>query len=316
MRYSIPTCLMIVLLTASLTAQTVESHQSTDYRKDHWGFALTLPPSWKVHREADVPEQFLASFGMPKIWSQQEKANIENAVSISVLSSKTVKSLADVVRHEEARIADILLEKKEVKCEDGIAFDARTRINRLEYVSRSVCRHLNGLGYTISFTGTDGTFAQNLPAFEKLVDDISFSQPSDLPQHLADRNHYELALEHYKFGPSHAQKIITELKEHLAVDKDDDKAMMLLGITQKGIGLYDDALRSFEKADQLIRADKRINHRIAMHQAQCYYQKSEFRKAHDVLRPMSGFFLSDPRQEMEYDALMKSITDQIGKSDQ
>ena len=316
MRYFISTCLIAGLMAASLYAQSEKPALDVRaYEKDHWGFTLAVPESWNVYREVDVPDEFRVSFGMPKIWSEKENTRIENAVSVSVYRSEMLKTVDDVVRLELARIADILLNKKEVASENGIVFDSRTRINRLEYVSRTICRHANGLGYVICFTATDGTFSQNLPAFENFVTNASFEQPTETPQHLRDRNHYDLAREYYKFGPSHAKKVIAELQKHVALKKDDEKALILLGITQKGIGLFDDALQSFGEAERIVRKSKSIKPRLFMLRAECHFHKKEFQKAHDILKPMWAFFQNDERQKAQYEALMSSIIERLDKSD-
>ena len=303
-------------MAASLYAQSVKPALNVRaYEREHWGFTLAVPESWNVYLEADVPEEFRVSFGMPKTWCEEAKTHIENAVSVSVYGSETVKTVDDVVRLERARIADILLGRKEVASENGVVFDSRTRINRLEYVSRTVCRYANGLGYVICFTATDGTFSHNLPAFEEFVTSVSFEQPTETPQHLNDRNHYDLAREYYKFGPSHARKVIAELQKHKAIRKDDEKALILLGITQKGIGLFDDALQSFGEAELIMRESKSINSRLFMLRAECHFHKEEFQKAHDVLKPMWAFFRNDEQQKAQYDALMASITERLGESD-
>ena len=109
MRYSIAT----FLIAASLYAQSEKPALDVrTYEKAHWGFTLTLPKSWNVYREVDAPEEFRVSFGMPKIWSEKENTHIENAVSVSIYRSETLKTVDDVVRLEQARIADILLNRR------------------------------------------------------------------------------------------------------------------------------------------------------------------------------------------------------------
>ena len=261
----------------------------------------------------DVPEEFRAAFGMPKIWSEKEQARIENAVSIMAYRKKTIGSVEDMARHEEARVKDILLSKKAIPVENGISFNSRSRIQGLEYVSRTLCRYENGLGYVFTFTATDGTFAQNLPAFEKFEANVSFKKPTEIPQSLRDRNHYELALEYYKFGPTHAKTVIAELERHVEKEKNDARPFILLGVTHMGVEQFDQALKAFDKAERIARANKSLNPMVFMLRAQCHFHKKEFQKAHDVLKPMWAFFDDDPQQKAQYDALLASINEQLKK---
>jgi len=274
-----------------------------------------LPKSWNVYREVDAPDKFLASFGLPKIWSEKEKTRIENAVAISVYRREGLKSLNDVVRLENARVADILLSRKSVAVENGIAFEERTRINQHEYISRRICRYENGLGYVISFTATDGTFEQNLPVFKSFVTNVSFEPPEKTPRHLVDRSHYELAREYYKFGPSRAKTVIDHLEQHVAVEKNDDKAFFLLGITHKGIGNYNDALNAFGKAEKIRFGGKPIVSGITMHQAECHFRAGKFQKAHDILHPLWAFYQGNEKQKAKYDSIMLSINEQLNKTE-
>ena len=299
-------------VSASLRGQPDESALvERIYEKEHWGFRVSLPTAWQVHREVDVPDEFRVSFGLPKIWSEKEKARIENAVSISVYRKEAVKNVNDVVRLESERIADILLSKKDITVKEGITFDSRTRINNLEYVSRTVCRYENGLGYVLNFTATDGTFAQNLPSFEKVFANASFHIPSEIPRRLKERSHYDLAREYYKFGPSHAKKIIAELEQHVVLEKQDEKAFMLLGITQKGIGLFDAALKTFSAAEKIGLQNGSVRPQLFLLRAECHVRKNEFQQAHDVLKPAWAFFQNDQKEKARYDALMASIAEQL-----
>ncbi len=315
MRSLIALSLVAGVMVVTLRAQSEESGLDVrTYEKGHWGFTSAIPDSWTVYREADVPEEFRVSFGMPKVWSEKEKQHIENSVSISVYRMDSLKNTEDVARLEHERTADILVVRSDLKVENGIAFDKRTRIDGLEYVSRTTCRYENGLGYVLSFTATDGTFALNLPVFEDFIREFSFQLPSEPPQQLVDRSYYDLAREYYKFGPGKAKKVIAALQKHLELNKDDEKAFILLAVTQKGVGLLDDALRSCDEVERIGWLNKSITPKVYLIQAECYLYKKELQRAQEILQSKWAFFQDDSKYNAEYDRLMSAITAAIKSS--
>jgi hypothetical protein len=155
-------------------AASVVGDGSSKYSKPDFGFVATVPDDWHVYAEREDEGRFIVSFGLPMVWSESEKKRIENDVSITVYHRIDISSLKKVVEYEERRVADMLVSRKEVTSTFGKAFVIVTKIHGFEYKTLSTCHFVNGFGYVISFTATEGTYDINLKKYSDFLAALVF----------------------------------------------------------------------------------------------------------------------------------------------
>ena len=109
---------------------------------------------------------FIVQWILPKIYSEIEKADIANAVSVTCLADKTIKNVKNLVDYEFSRISDVIT-KKEKLADTTTSYTLYTKIDGLEYKSKYYFLHKNEVGYVINFTATEGTYDKNLSKFEE-----------------------------------------------------------------------------------------------------------------------------------------------------
>lgn len=148
---------------------------AADFVRPRFGFVAHAPDDWKVFGERERPGQMLLDFGLPKIWSEVEKQDIEN--SVFILARRDARSLEDLISDEDERVANIRLSKEAVPVKTGKAFVVVTKTDGLEYKTLSTYRFENGVGYVIGFTATQGTFERNLPKYQAFVEKLEFVAP-------------------------------------------------------------------------------------------------------------------------------------------
>lgn len=131
------------------------------------GITMEVPENWTLVAKVQFERlnRFIYDFGLPKVWSEKERQEIENAVTLAILD-QPCQSLSDLVQIEDQRVQDILLEQQYLETDRSDKARKQTvAINGLKYVSRVDFLLRNGTGYVVAFTATEGTYDRNLPLY-------------------------------------------------------------------------------------------------------------------------------------------------------
>ena len=170
---------MILALAQGLWAKS-------EYVNDKYGFKAKIPDDWSVYAEiSDDPfhNYAIINWGMPEVYSEFEKTNIENAVSIVAYKKEEIESLDDLIKYEELRLGHVLQHKQLIDSVPYPTYNIITASKGVTYLTKAVYVYENEIGYAICFTATFGTYDINEPKFDKFLKDVKFFPPkeSDLP---------------------------------------------------------------------------------------------------------------------------------------
>ena len=110
---------------------------------------------------------------MPKIYSDLEKTEIANAVSITTINKKDIENLQHLVAYEFARTQDVTISRE--KLNGSEAYVVHSKMDGLEYKSKLYFIYKNGTGCIINFTATKGTYDKNLQKFEDFYKNLQMS---------------------------------------------------------------------------------------------------------------------------------------------
>jgi hypothetical protein len=138
------------------------------YENPNHNLTAQISKDWKLQEEFENLSMniFIVQWILPKIYSEIEKADIANAVSVTCLTDKAIKNVKNLVNYEFSRIGDVLIRKEKLD-DKTTSYTLYTKINGLEYKSKYYFLHKNGVGYIINFTATEGTYGKNLSKFEE-----------------------------------------------------------------------------------------------------------------------------------------------------
>jgi hypothetical protein len=167
-------CVVAIAITLNVFGQKT-------YRNDMYGFSGVVPDDWKIYAEIkNDPSELKAiiDWGLPQVYSELEKASIENAVSITAYKKAAdIKNLNDLIKFEFQRIAYTLVTKEVLKGSTYTSYVVITLRDGLIYKTNVSFVFKNNIGYVIAFTATPGTYDKNLAKFEAFVKGIVFAAP-------------------------------------------------------------------------------------------------------------------------------------------
>jgi tetratricopeptide (TPR) repeat protein len=121
---------------------------------------------------------------------------------------------------------------------------------------------------------------------------------------------YDDAVELYKEGPSKGPEIIRLLREHLAKEPKDEKALRLLGITQFGIGDSEGALATFNRVIDLIEKDDRISPQVVMYKARALFDLDRKPECKKILGAYWAFWQDDEKLKGVYEWYWDRVKDE------
>lgn len=133
-----------------------------------------------------------------------------------------------------------------------------------------------------------------------------------LSTHAWAGEHFENAKKLYDHGPSQAKAIIKELELELQESPDNYEALMLLAITQRGIGDFNSSQISLDKAEVILRKKETINPKLYLLRVENHLFLGEYDEAEKILTSMWAFFQGSDQLKNEYERLEKAII--LGKS--
>ncbi len=167
--------LFLILSQNCISQNTENSNKKTDlnvtYENVDYFFKVSIPIDWKIYREIKndtLRKSAFIDWGIPKIYSEIENAEIENSVSIKAFNSESIKNVQDLIKNEYLRIDPTTTA---LEAEKGIGENARIIYhdapNGIKYKGKSYFKYQNGLSYIITFMATPGTYNKNLEMFEQ-----------------------------------------------------------------------------------------------------------------------------------------------------
>ena len=298
------------LLSVCLILLNATSVFADDVSIDRFGVRATIPRAWKSYGFRASETRFVQSWGMPKLWSELEKASISNAVSISAYQKGDITSIEDLVAYDKKRIADILESVEEISSDDKqTILRSTTKTNGVTYVTQSCYRYHNGVGYVFSFTATPGTFETNLPKFKTFLDSITHFEPLVAPRIDDKMSIIEKATAYCNFGPDRFDDAKKLLTDHLTTAPDDLQAIQLLAVIHMRSRRYAAALQLLDRIPYI--AKDTLRPKVQFQKAQCHHALGKHETAKKLLQPVSGFYLGHPADEQRFDELMNSIVQAI-----
>ena len=122
---------------------------------------------------------------------------------------------------------------------------------------------------------------------------------------------YDDARELYKEGPTKGLEIIKLLKEHLAVNPADEKALRLLGITEFGVGKNKEALNTFDKAIVVAGKDGSISPSLLMYKARALFALKRKYECKRILEVYWAFWQDEGKLEELYDWYWDKVKNEL-----
>lgn len=149
-----------------------DNNLTTLYENPVYDFEVRVPKEWEIYGEVindSIRAYSIIDWGLPKIYSEVEKTEIENSVSIRAYINESNKSIQDVIKSEYLRIDPT---NTSMEIEEGIDENARIIYydgsDGKKYKGKSYFKWKNGISYILTFMATPGTYELNLSKFEKL----------------------------------------------------------------------------------------------------------------------------------------------------
>ena len=160
----IGTILLFLAVYNGALAQTI-------FKNDRFKFQASIPDDWILRQEikADTLNYTIVGWGLPKVYTETDKHEVENAVSITAIEHPRIKNLDDLVKAEFNRVKNVgtILNQVKIDSVEHTAYVTNTLMKDVSYVSQQYFMFKDGRGYIITFTATPGTFSINVPKFEE-----------------------------------------------------------------------------------------------------------------------------------------------------
>ncbi len=165
--------LVLVSLSVSLFCQT-------EYKNEEYGFSVEIPDTWRLEAEfKNIPDEKrgIVVWALPGVYSELEKTNIENAISITAYKRDDIKNIQDVLNLELARIS-FMLESREVIPKDLYpSVITNTIRGGNKYKSKVSVMYKNGIGYVFCYTATPGTYDLNISKYDSFLQRLKLYEP-------------------------------------------------------------------------------------------------------------------------------------------
>lgn len=147
------------------------------YQNEEYRFSVKIPNNWKLYGQIiddQVNHRAIADWGLPPIYSELEKTDIENSISITAYKRTDIHSVSELIAAEYLKVdpAKTALEVDGTSTNSRIIYDDR---GGLKYKGKSYFAFSNGISYVITFMATPGTFDKNSPIFESFFRSVKFN---------------------------------------------------------------------------------------------------------------------------------------------
>lgn len=153
-------------------ASTIQSYSNEIYR-----FSVPVPEYLKLHshiKNDTIRHRAIVAWGLPKIYSELEKTEIENAISITAYHRKDISSVDNLILSEYLRINPIETALEVDTSSVNTRMIYTTTSTGLQYKGKSYFIFKNEIGYIVTFMATPGTYQKNIKVFEEFYQSINF----------------------------------------------------------------------------------------------------------------------------------------------
>ncbi len=147
------------------------------YANEVYRFNATIPDSWKLYgqiKNDTLKHMAIADWGLPKLYSELEKTEIENSISITAYHKPDISSVDKLILAEYLRINPTQTALEVDKSNPNARLIYTTIPNGLKFQGKSYFVFKNGIGYIITFMATPGTYNKNIKVFEEFYNNVKF----------------------------------------------------------------------------------------------------------------------------------------------
>ena len=157
-------------------AQSVATAENM-YVNEVYCFSATIPASWELFgqiKNDTLKHMAIADWGLPKVYSDIEKTEIENSISIRAYQKPDINSVDELILSEYLRInpAETALEVDKSNPNARIIYT--TKATGIKYQGKSYFVFKKGIGYVITFMSTPGTYDKNINIFEEFYNNVKY----------------------------------------------------------------------------------------------------------------------------------------------
>ena len=154
-----------------------ETVSGNNYVNEAYRFSVTIPDNWKLYgqiKNDTLKHMGIADWGLPKIYSELEKTEIENSISITACQKDDISSVDKLILAEYLRINPTETALEVDKSNPNARLIYTTTPTGLKYQGKSYFVFKNGIGYVVTFMATPGTYDKNIKVFEEFYNGIKF----------------------------------------------------------------------------------------------------------------------------------------------
>ncbi|MBK7029179.1 MAG: hypothetical protein IPH45_08175 [Bacteroidales bacterium] len=169
-------CLLNVNIGQAQATNSPGNKEKNTYTNEKYRFSVLVPETWKLYGQIlDDPKHHkaIADWVLPMIYSDIEKTEIENSVSITAYHKPDIGSVQQLIAAEYFRTnpVETALETDSACTNCRIIYHSA---NGHEYKGKSYYVYRNEIGYVITFMATPGTYDKNLKSFEEFYLKIKY----------------------------------------------------------------------------------------------------------------------------------------------
>lgn len=147
------------------------------YINEIYHFSVAVPENWKLYGQIlndTIKHMAIADWGLPKIYSDIEKTDIENSISIRAYKKTEINSVDKLIQFEYLRInpstTSLEIDKSNVNARKIYI----TTPMGLKYQGKTYFIFKNGIGYIATFMATPGTYEKNIHLFETFFTNVKY----------------------------------------------------------------------------------------------------------------------------------------------
>ncbi len=147
------------------------------YVNEIYRFSASIPDSWSLYgqiKDDTINHRAIVGWGLPKIYSELEKTEIENSVSITAYHRTNINSVEKLIQSEYLRINPTETAMEIDKTNPNARMIYTTTATGLKYQGKSYFVFKNEIGYVITFMATPGTYDKNIKLFEEFYKKVNY----------------------------------------------------------------------------------------------------------------------------------------------
>lgn len=152
-----------------------------EYKNETYRFSATIPRNWRIYGQViddTVNQRAIADWALPRTYSELEKADIGNSVSITAYKRDDINSVEKLIQFQHAKYKENNPTDEIALEEDKKNSNARiiniTKSNGVKHRGKWHLVYQNNIAYIVAFMATPGTYEKNLPLFEDFYKNVDF----------------------------------------------------------------------------------------------------------------------------------------------